>query len=163
MRYAIAVALAGLAAWLIWIGGKQAGLDQCAAEHKVQADKAAEKIEQRDTSAATVNASTTSFLWGALPPIEIKAYESRERVRTIYRDRPVAGQCVRPSGVQEELNAARDRANAAIGAVRTGADAGSPAAPAAGRDGRLGAAGDGHTGSRGNEGISSAEVRAGPS
>ena len=87
-------------------------------------------IDARDNAAATVSISTQSYLWATLPPIELRTYEARERVKVLYRDQPVDCVPVRPLGVQAELDATRQRANAAAGQLRSGTDA--PASTGAG-------------------------------
>lgn len=88
-------------------------------------------IDARDTAAASVSVSTQSYLWATLPAIDLRSHDARERVRTIYRDSPVVVGCIRPDGVQEILDAARERANAASGSVRASTSGGNPANPGA--------------------------------
>lgn len=101
----------------------------CIAQQSEKKDKAAEVQDNRDSAAASVHIGTQSYLWGALPPIELRTHDARERVRTIYRDNPIDCNPVRPIGVQAELDTARDRANAAAGQLRARADEIAPANP----------------------------------
>lgn len=45
--------------------------------------------------------------------IEGQSHDTRERIKTIYRDRPVHAECARPDSVRDELQGAIARANAA--------------------------------------------------
>ena len=87
------------------------------------------QINARDNTAAAVIASTQSYLWATLPAIDLRSHDARERVRTIYRDSPVVAGCIRPDGVQEILDAARERTNAASGSVRASTSGGNPVNP----------------------------------
>lgn len=100
------------------------------AKRAASKDVAQGEINTRDNTAATITAGTLSYQWAALPPIELRTYEARERVRFVYRDNPLPAVCVRPAGVQAELDAARQRANAAAGQLRAWTDA--PASAGAG-------------------------------
>jgi hypothetical protein len=137
----IAATLAG--AWFVYSEGKAAGRAECEAAHALAADAAAKEIDRRDAAGAEASTTMLEYLRANLPPIQEKSQNAIERVRTIYRDRPVpAVSCVRPDGVQAELDAARDRANAAARGLPDTPDAVRPAGPAAG--------GNGHVGDRGH-------------
>lgn len=92
-------------------------------------DAAQDAINARDAASATITAGTLSYQWAALPPIELRTYEARERVKILYSDQPVDCVPVRPAGVQAELDEARQRANAAAGQLRTRANEITPADP----------------------------------
>ncbi|WP_440221850.1 hypothetical protein ACQQ2N_12205 [Dokdonella sp. MW10] len=106
---------------ICWILGASDERDACHAAAAKKKDQVQEQVDVRDTAAASVNFGMQSYLWGSLPPIDLRAHDARERVRTIYRDHPVPAGCVRPVGVQRELDEARQRAIAAGGPVRAGA------------------------------------------
>ena len=91
-------------------GGVQATIEAEASKRK---DVAAAAIDLRDQTASVARVDMLDYLRVTIPPIEVKAHEAAERIRVVYRDRPLPGQCVRPDGVQAELDAARARANAA--------------------------------------------------
>jgi hypothetical protein len=133
----VAATLAG--AWFVYSEGKAAGRAECEAAHAIAADAAAKEIDRREDAGAKASTSMLDYLRANLPPIQEKSRDAIERVRTIYRDRPVAvASCARPDGVQAELDAARQRANAAAGRMLDRTDAAGPADPVAGADGRVG-------------------------
>lgn len=114
--YVLAAAALGLlayAAHAFYSAGKEAGSNACEARHAKAAEAAAAEIERRDTASAAASGSMLDYLAAQMPKIEETKNATVERVRTIYRDRPVPVGCVRPDGVQAELDAARERANAA--------------------------------------------------
>lgn len=87
------------------------------------ADAAADAEAIRRWNDITAAAATTELQAGlaeTLPAIEESAHAATERIRIEYRDRPAAG-CARPDGVRVELEAARERANAAARGLRSGA------------------------------------------
>lgn len=99
--------------------------------------------ERRDAASSGATQTMLDYLGHNLPAIEATSYAATERVRTIYRDRPVAALCVRPDGVRAELDAARARANAAPAGGLPADAAGAGAADTGARaDGRVGARGD---------------------
>lgn len=49
----------------------------------------------------------------SLPAIEVQSYAAIDKIHTLYLAQPVAAVCVRPAGVQDELDAALRRANTA--------------------------------------------------
>lgn len=99
--------------WYAYSAGESRERDRNTASASVQKDKTAELIDQRDQRSATNNTSMIDWLAANIPPIQVKADESAERIRTVYRDRvvTVGAECSRPAGVQVELDAARARAN----------------------------------------------------
>jgi hypothetical protein len=148
-RIYIAIALVALmlaTCAFIYHKGDAAGYARATAERAMAEDAAAKEIDRREAASAGANVDMLAYLRANLPPIEERTDAAVARVRTIYRDRPVAvDACVRPDGVQAELDAARQRANAALRGLRPTGDAGAtaPADPRAGGNGRVGAAGDG--------------------
>lgn len=85
---------------------------QQAAITKAQ-DDAAAYATARDILAQQIGAASRDELDKALPKIEAVTHDSVQKVRVIYRDHPVT--CIRPDGVRDELEKARDRSNAAAG------------------------------------------------
>ena len=51
-----------------------------------KADAVQAETNACDASAPAVSIATQAYLWGALPPIELRTHDTRERLRTIYRD-----------------------------------------------------------------------------
>jgi hypothetical protein len=134
---AIVLALIGLAiATILAAAGQRlfnAGIAHCQAERAKAADKVAAETDRRDAAASGASIDMLDYLSRSMPAIEATTHETRERVRVIYRNNPVpAGACARPAGVQAELDAARQRAEAARGALSVPAGAGDPAHPGAG-------------------------------
>jgi len=122
--YAYAVALAVLIALLafahhtVFEAGKAAGATACQEEHARAAAAARVETDRREVASSAATTDMLDYLRANLPPIEAKTHDAVERIRTIYRDRPVAVGCVRPDGVRAELDAARQRANATARGVR---------------------------------------------
>ena len=100
--------------------------------------------ERRDTAASSATQSMLDYLGANLPSIETRTHDTIERIRTVYRDRPVPAVCQRPDSVRAELDAARARANGAaprgLPAQRTSSGS---ANPDAGSHGRMGDRRDG--------------------
>jgi hypothetical protein len=145
--YAYIAALAAVlgVVWFVYDQGEKAGRNACETEHTNAANTAQKEIDRREVASSDASESMLDYLRANLPPIEVQANEAVERVRTIYRDRPVpAGSCVRPDGVQGELDAARERANTAARGLQHAAYGDAATRPAADVDGRMGPAGDGH-------------------
>lgn len=147
----LAFALAALAfagAQTMQLSGARADLatiksDVANANAAAQAAARAES-EHRDAASSSATQTMTDTLGISLPAIEATSYAAIERVRTIYRDRPVAVACQRPDSVHAELDQARARANgtAARGLPAQPAGA-STTDPAAVADGRVGASSHG--------------------
>lgn len=113
---ALAAALALLyAASVLYTKAWEAGTNACEAKHVAAAEKVAAEIDRRDTASADASGSMLDYLAAQMPKIEETRNATVERVRTIYRDRPVPTGCERPAGVLDELDAARERARAARG------------------------------------------------
>lgn len=91
----------------------QAGYAASEAKHAVAATKAADEVSRREQASAEASGSMLDYLAANLPQVETKTHEAIERVRIVYRDRPVPAVCEWPDSVLSELNQARDRANAA--------------------------------------------------
>jgi hypothetical protein len=127
----VAITLAACA--FVYHKGDAAGYARAQAEHAKAADKAAAEMARREGESSAASVDMLAYLRANLPPIEERSHDAVERVRTIYRDHPVAAACVRPDGVQAELDAARQRANAALRGLRPAgnADAAAPAGAAA--------------------------------
>lgn len=108
-----ALALVAYAAHSVHEAGKEAGKAACLQERANVAAKTAVEVDRRDVASASASDTMLSYLAANMPPIELKTHEAAERVRTVYRDRSVPVGCTRPAGVQDELDAARARVNAA--------------------------------------------------
>ena len=128
-RIIIELCAIGLAACVAYVIGHGHGVQQEQVKRAEAVATTQAAIDARDNAAATVTAGTLSYQWAMLPPIELRTYEARERVKILYSDQPVDCVPVRPAGVQAELDAARQRANAAAGQLRTRADEITPADP----------------------------------
>ena len=142
---AIVAATLGLAGWAaasIYNAGKVAGAADCEKAHADAAAAAQAETTRREQASDTAATSILDYLAAQLPIIETVKYETVERVRTIYRDVPVPAGCVRPAGVQAELDQARQRANTTARGVRGGAGSADPADPAAVGDGPVGGRSD---------------------
>ncbi len=170
------VILAGLLGWYLHSEGVKQGRLECQAETTEATEQARSANDASNRTASEVNASTQTWLWAALPPIDLHTQEARERVQYVYRDReavtPDNLRCTapaRPVSVQQELDEARGRAVAASrGALRTGTRSESQARARLHQDhvlavrasnGRLRAASAGDHRGRGNEGVRLAQVR----
>lgn len=83
--------------------------------------RAAEQLHQQQDRLAALSAfaglDLQQHLDTQLPAIQGQTHDAVETIRTVYRDRPVpagaAASCSRPDGVQQVLDAAVQRANAA--------------------------------------------------
>lgn len=149
--YAAAIAaLIGILSWAGWSlysAGKDAGIAECQAERVEAAGKAQEAIDLRDQRSADSRIDMLDLLRVTIPPIEIKTHETVERIRTVYKDRPIPAVCsaaiARPDRVQADLNAARERANAAVGGVRHATPVASATGAGMARDRSVGSHHDG--------------------
>lgn len=109
---ALSLALAA-GGWYLHHKGYEAGVaSQQAAIHKAQVDTQ-KYIDQRDALADKIARDTQEQLHNALPKAKADTEKAAEKVRIIYKNHPVDAACVRPDGVYKELEAARQRANAA--------------------------------------------------
>ena len=108
-----AVLLVGFAARSLYTTGRDAGRALCEADHTKAAETARAEEARREAASAKAGTSMLEYLAANIPPVEIRTHETVEVVRTLYRDRPVPVGCVWPDGVHDELEAARQRANAA--------------------------------------------------
>lgn len=116
MRAWLALAGAVVLAALVWRAYEWAvgiGVAKCELLHAQAAQSAADEVGRRDIASTAATGSMLDYLAASMPKIEETKNAAAERVRTIYRDRPVPAVCQRPDGVQAELDAARERANAA--------------------------------------------------
>lgn len=116
MRAYLALAAVALALGVVWYAyatGRDHGAAACAADHARHAAQAQAAIDLRDQHAATARADMLDYLRVTIPPMETRTHETVERIRTVYRDRPLPAVCARPDGLQAELDAARERANRA--------------------------------------------------
>lgn len=114
------VLLACLLGWYIRKDGIEQGKLECQNASTEAAEQARAAADATNAAASDINASTQSYLWGALPPIELRTQEVRERVRNVYITRESTAtddeRChspARPASVQHDLNEARSRAIAA--------------------------------------------------
>ncbi|HNR91522.1 MAG TPA: hypothetical protein PKO41_03750 [Dokdonella sp.] len=130
MRAYLALAAVALALGVVWYAyatGRDHGRAACEADQARAAESARTAADESARAAASTHTATQSWLWQALPPIDLRTTEARERVRIVYREAaalPAADRCsapARPVRVQQELDQARDRAAAAArGEMRSG-------------------------------------------
>lgn len=96
--------------------GVEAGRNAVLADDARAVQQAQQARDALDAYSAAAGGRLQQSLGTALPIIQGQTHDTTETIRTIYRDRPVpAVACSRPDGVQDQLNAAIDRANAAAG------------------------------------------------
>lgn len=93
----------------------QAGRNAVLAADAAAATQARQKADQHAANAAAAAVAMHGTLEVELPHIEVAAHAAVDKIQTIYLAAPAGPDtvCVRPPGVQAELDAARDRANAA--------------------------------------------------
>lgn len=89
---------------------------QLAAQAK-RADVAQAETDRRAQASSGAYTSMLDYLRERNQESERAGNEAIERVRFIYRDNPLPAVCVRPDGVQAQIDTARQRANAAISAM----------------------------------------------
>jgi predicted lysophospholipase L1 biosynthesis ABC-type transport system permease subunit len=96
--------------------GVQDGRNAVLADDARAAAQAQQVRDQLTAWSAAAGAALQSTLGTQLPTIQGQTHDTLDTIRTIYRDRPVVGgdRCSRPDGVQTQLDAAVDRANAAV-------------------------------------------------
>jgi hypothetical protein len=112
----IAGAAVGVQLWSSarYNAGVQAGRDAVLADDGRAAAQLYQQHAQLDEFSAVATAALSQTLSTQLPAIQAAANATAVTIRTIYRDRPVpADLCSRPDGVQQALDAAVQRANAA--------------------------------------------------
>lgn len=127
--------------------GHDAGRNEVLASYAQTAKQYQQAQDALDKYAAAAGQALNQTLGAALPTIQGNTHESVETIRTVYVHDPVpAASCGRPAGVQDALDAAVERANAAVKA----ASGGLRSDPAAGSSSASPAAGDdrGHAGQR---------------
>lgn len=116
--------------------GYAAGHDSVVASDAAAATSLWQQHAALDQFSAFATEGLQHDLGTQLPAIQGQTHDTVETIRTIYRDRPVpAVACSRPDGVQQALDAAVQRANAAArGELRPDAPAraGTVRTPAAG-------------------------------
>ena len=120
---ALAALAIGILLWRGYDAIYDRGYEAAKAECIASADKQATNNE---SAAASAGAAMQGELGQKLPQLETNAYESAERIRTVYVDRPVPGECAWSGRVLEELEGGRQAANRA---VRSGAGSADPADP----------------------------------
>lgn len=143
---AVVLALSG-AGWWIYAEGKQSGKAECQSERVEASNEAQQAIDERDRTASEARNSMLDYLATQKPAIEIKTHETVERIRTVYKDRVITADCAasvaRDDRVRLDLNAARDRANAAVSGVRLTAPVTRATDTGMAPDGRMGGSHDG--------------------
>ena len=111
--YAIALCAALAAVWYAYAQGENAEKARCEARIAAATESARTAERDRDAIAAQAGIDMLDFLSRMAEQRETVTHETIERVRTIYRDRPVPAECVWPDSVQSELDKAIHRANTA--------------------------------------------------
>lgn len=124
--YALSAIAIGILLWrgydAIYDRGFSAAQAKCAQE-------AEKRNAANEAAAATAGADLQDGLSRKLPQLETNAYESAERIRTVYVDRPVPVECAWSGRVLGELEAGREAANRAVRSGAGGADPADPASP----------------------------------
>lgn len=123
---AVVTLIIGIALWrgydAIYDRGYEAAKAECAS--------AAEKQSaSNESAAASAGAVLQEDLGQKLPQLETNAYESAERIRTVYVDRPVPAECAWGGRVLDELESGRQAANRAVRGGAGGADSTDPEKP----------------------------------
>lgn len=120
LKLGLVVALAGGIVWAVVhhdaridAAAYQRGYNARIAEEASAATAAKAEDQRRDQAGAEATRTMQSTLASALPQIEETTHATAERIRVVYRDHPVPADCVRPDGVQRDLEQARAAANAA--------------------------------------------------
>ncbi len=111
-------ALIALFAVGVWYNGRSRYLDGQASVKAELAQAYADQAKvqaERDKLAAQIAAVSKEQLAKDKAAAEATADAIRKAIRDIYKDHPLPGNCVRPPGVQEQLDKARDSANASVG------------------------------------------------
>ena len=111
--YAAALCAALAAIWYAYAQGKDAGRSECEARIAAATESARTAERDRDAIAAQAGIDMLDYLSRMQETRETTTHETIERIRTVYRDRPVPAECVWPVGVQSELDKAIHRANTA--------------------------------------------------
>lgn len=114
---AVAAAVLLLFAWGAYIKGGEHTRNAMLAEQATRIEVAQTAIDLRDVKASEAPITMLDYLRVTLPPIEIKTHETIERIRTVYKDRPLPALCEHAPLVRAELEAARVRANAAAARI----------------------------------------------
>lgn len=126
LRYVLPIAAIGGGLWFAYDAVYDRGYAACQTEAKDAADKAEERNDQ---AASEAGADLNKSLGQTLPRVETNAYESAERIRTVYVDRPVPAGCAWDGRVLEELEGGREAANRAVRSGAGGADSADPEKP----------------------------------
>jgi predicted lysophospholipase L1 biosynthesis ABC-type transport system permease subunit len=115
LTLAVAVIAAQRYATQRYAAGVQDGRNAILADDARAAAQAQQVRDQLAAWSAAAGAALQSTLGTQLPTLQGQTHDTLDTIRTIYRDRPVVGdRCSRPDGVQTQLDAAVDRANAAV-------------------------------------------------
>ena len=94
--------------------GVTAGRAAVVAEDAIAAATARQQQDVRDAASARATGALQHTLNTQLPAIQVQTHDTAETIRVVYRDRPVPTDlCSRPDSVQQALDAAVQRANAA--------------------------------------------------
>lgn len=124
LKAAAIAAVIGAAAWGLWHAystvaqqNYDRGYSARVAEEVKAAVATAVTTSKRDADAAQATQHFHAQLNAQMPQIEETTHATADRIQIVYRDHPVPAQCVRPAGVLQQLEAARERANAAAGAA----------------------------------------------
>ena len=124
--YAAVAVIVGLLLWRGYDAIYDRGYDKAKAECASAAEKQAASNE---SAAAEAGSALQSDLSQKLPQLETNAYESAERIRTVYVDRPVPAGCAWDGRVLDELESGREAANRAVRSGASGADPADSASP----------------------------------
>lgn len=144
-----ALAVVGVEHWGTgrYNAGHDAGRNEILASYAQTAQQYQRGQDALDKYAAAAGQTLNQTLGATLPKIQGNTHDTVETIRTVYVHDPVpAGNCGRPAGVQDALDAAVERANAAVKAAAGGLRSDTPASSSTGRP----AAGDdrGHASQR---------------
>lgn len=99
-----------------YAAGDQAGRNAVLASATTQAQQLQQQHAALEQFSSFATTALNQWLSHEVPAIQEQTHATTEVIRTIYRARPAGDLCARPAGVQEQLDQAVARANAAIAA-----------------------------------------------
>lgn len=111
--YAFAAVLLAACLWRAFDWAAGIGETRCELRHAKAAESAAKEVDRREKVSADATGSMLDYLAASMPASETRTNEAIERIRVVYRDRPVPAECAWPDRVRDELAEVIQRANTA--------------------------------------------------